>query len=78
MLSPRPADPDEDIFRRQEISGGLINIPSFRSRLKERSFIYYQSTFLLGEYDKVTFYMDMYEAGKPELMMGSGLWPVKV
>lgn len=79
MLADRQADPYEDILTTQAISGGLINIPSFRSKLKERYFSHYQSIMasLLGEDDKVSSFMDLYESVKPDLLMDAVLWPVK-
>ena len=71
--------PQEDFCSTKMISGGLINIPSFRATLKERYFKQYQSIMasLLGEDDKVSSFMDVYETVKPNLLMDAVLWPLK-
>lgn len=72
-------NPREDTVRSQAISGGLINIPGFRTRLKERYFEHYQSLLssLLGENDIIPSFMEFYNIAKENLLMDTILWPAK-
>ena len=73
------SSPEVDIIRNQVLSGGLIRIPSFRARIKERYFEHYQSIMasLMGEDDKVMSFEEVYDNTRPNLLMDTVIWPTK-